>query len=228
LPTTKRIYIFLGLLLACISGVMAQANDRIYRLEVGIDGGGCYYVGDANRTIFKNVRETYGASFRYMFDRRWSVRAKGMYEHITGFYPDAYGVANASLGRWNNRLTNIDAVGEFNFLPFGDVRYDSRISPITPYIGIGIGVSLHGNFKKVAAYMPFIIGAKWRCAKHLTIHLAWQHNVYFSDGMENVEAYNNSYNLNGGNIMNMDVTGSLVLGFAVAFVQDGKVCRTCK
>ena len=220
--------ISLGLLLLCVTGCMAQANDRIYRLEAGIDGGCCYYVGDANRTIFKNIREAYGASVRYMFDRRWSIRAKGMQEHIVGYNPDASGMADNTAGQWSNRLVNIDVVGEFNFFPFGDVRYDSRIKPITPYIALGIGTSIHSNFKKVAAYMPFIIGAKWRCAKHLTIHLAWQHNVYFSDGMENVEAYNNSYNLNGGNIMNMDVTGTLVAGLAIAFVQDSKVCRTCK
>jgi hypothetical protein len=52
--------------------------------------------------------------------------------------------------------------------------------------------------------------------------------VYFTDNLEGIDAYDNTYRLNGSNFFNCDVTGQLVLGVAVAFVQDKKVCRTCK
>ena len=222
----KRTHLLL--LLCCMAlPLQAQTDERIYHLEVGVDGGCGYYVGDAGRRIFQNVREAYGVGFRYMFDRRWSIRAKGMTQRIAGYLPDGTGFANKSMGMWQNRLVNIDAVAEFNFLPFGKMRYDSRIKPITPYLALGIGISMHSNWKKISGYAPFIIGMKWRCAQHVTIHLAWEHDVYFGDNLENISEYANTYNLNGKNIMNVDVTGQLVAGIAFCFLQDKKVCRTC-
>lgn len=225
--STKRLINILLLLFVGIATVTAQVDHRIYHIELGIDGGCGYYVGDAGRRIFQNVREVYGLYFRYQFDRRWSLRAKGMTQRITGYLPDGTGFADKSKGMWTNRLVNVDVVTEFNFLPYGKMRYDSRISPITPYIALGIGVSTHSSFKKVSGYLPFIVGMKWRCTEHLTVHLAWEHDVYFGDNLENISEYSNTYGLNGANVMNMDVTGQLVAGLAIAFFKDKKVCRTC-
>lgn len=196
--------------------------------ELGIDAGCGYYVGDATRHIFQNVREAYGMNFRYMFDRRWALRVKGMGHRITGYNSDGTGIVVKKNGMWQNQLVNLDAVAEFNFFPFGDVRAESRIKPITPYIATGVGVCLHGKWSKVAAYMPFIVGLKWRCAKYCTIHAAWEHDVYFADNLENVPDYDNKHKLNGNNIMNVDVTGKLVVGVAVAFGREKRVCRTCQ
>ena len=215
---------FLGVALSC----NAQVDERIYRLELGADGGCGYYVGDAGRRIFQNVRESYGVRFRYMFDRRWSLCLKGMHHRIAGYNPDEYGNASRAHGMWQNRLVNVDVAAEFNFLPFGKIKYDSRISPVTPYLAIGVGVSMHSDWKKLSAYMPFVVGMKWRCAEHITIHLAWEHDVYFNDNLENIKEYANTYNLNGKNVMNMDVTGNIAAGIAFAFAKDRKVCRTCK
>ena len=213
-------------LLCMVTG--AQAEERMLHCELGVDAGCGYYVGDANKHIFQNVREVYGANFRYMFDYRWSLRVKGMAQRIAGYNSDGTGFVVKSNGMWENRLVNMDVVAEFNFFPFGDVRSDSRIKPITPYIATGIGMSLHSKYSKMSAYMPFIVGCKWRCAKYCTIHLAWEHDVHFADNLENVKDYDNKYNLNGNNLMNVDVTGNLVLGVAVAFVRSKRVCRTCE
>lgn len=224
---TKRRIVFWSLLWGVLTLCTAQTDNRIYRLELGADAGCGYYVGDAGRRIFQNVREAYGANFRYMFDRRWALRVKGMTQRIAGYLPNEDGEAEKKQGLWTNRLVNFDVVGEFNFFPFGKVRYDSRISPITPYIAVGIGCSIH-NKGKLTGYAPFIVGMKWRCTEHMTIHLAWEHDVHFGDNLEDVTAYADSYKLNGTNPMNVDVTGQLVAGVAFAFVKDKKVCRTCK
>ena len=217
--------IVVGLLFA--ERLYAGDNDQLYRMELGIDGGLGYYAGDAQPHIFQDIREAYGAAFRYQFDRRWSLRAKGMAQRISGFRPDGTGFANKKEGRWTNQIVNVDVVGEFNFFPYGRIRHDRRITPITPYIALGIGVGIHSEWKKVSAYMPFIVGLKWQPVPHFTIHAAWQHNVYFADNLENVTEYNNRYDLNGGSVFNCDVTGQLVVGVAVSFLQDKNECH-CK
>lgn len=225
---TKRFSVLALFLLAVSSKAYPDLSERLYHMEIGIDGGCGYYAGDAERFIFQDIREAYGASIRYQLDRRWGVRLKGMAQRITGYNPNLAGRADTRMGMWTNQLVNIDAVGEFNFLPYGRIRYDRRISPITPYIALGLGVGLHSNWKKASVYVPFIVGLKWQPHPRVVIHAAWQHNVYFADNLETVNEYDNRYNMNGSNIFNCDVTGQLVAGIAFSFLQYKLECRTCK
>lgn len=217
----------LFLLVSC-GNAYGDLSERLFHLEIGLEGGCGYYAGDAELYIFQDIREAYGGGVRYSIDRRWSVRVKGMAQRITGYNPNNAGRADKRMGMWTNQLVNIDAVGEFNFLPYGRIRYDKRVCPLTPYIATGLGVGLHDKWSKVSVYMPFIIGLKWQPLPQMAVHVAWQHNVYFADNLETVPEFNNRYGLNGSNILNCDVTGQLVAGIAFLFLQDKLVCRTCK
>ena len=44
--------------------VSAQ-TERMYRCELGLQGGCGYYVGEATEYVFQDVREAYGLHFRY-------------------------------------------------------------------------------------------------------------------------------------------------------------------
>lgn len=215
-------------LLISISEAYGDITERLYRMEIGIDGGCGYYAGDAEQYIFSDIREAYGVAFRYQLDRRWSVRVKGMAQRITGYNPNSAGRADTRMGMWTNQLVNFDAVGEFNFFPYGRIRYDRRVNPLTPYMALGLGVGLHTKWSKVSMYVPFIVGLKWQPHPQVVIHAAWQHNVYFADNLETVPEYDNRYGMNGSNLFNCDVTGQLVAGIAFSFLQDKLVCRTCK
>ena len=208
--------------------LFADARESLYHMELGIEGGCAYYAGDATQHIFQNVRETYGVAFRYQLNRRWAVRAKGMTLRITGPNPDGMGFADKQAGTWTNCLVNLDVVGEFNFLPYGRMHDDSRISAVTPYIGLGIGTAAYSDWQQWGAYIPFIIGLKWQIVPRLTLHVLWQHNVYFADNLEGIADYNNKYDLNGKNLFNCDITGQLALGLAFSFLPDKKICRTCQ
>ena len=222
-------FVGLALFLLVSSGdAYGDISERLFHLEIGLEGGCGYYAGDAELYIFQDIREAYGGGVRYSIDRRWSVRVKGMAQRISGYNPNAAGRADRRMTIWTNQLVNIDAVGEFNFLPYGRIRYDKRVSPLTPYIATGLGVGLHNKWSKVGVYVPFIVGLKWQPLPQMAVHVAWQHNVYFADNLETVPEYDNRYDLNGSNILNCDVTGQLVAGIAFLFLQDKLVCRTCK
>ena len=210
----------------CSARAFAGFGD-MYHCDLGIQGGCGYYTGDATPHIFMNVREAYGAFFRYRFTQRWALSLQGNAQRITGYNPDGNGYPASVNGKWINQLVNIDVSAEFNFFRFDDSRYDSRVKPFSPYIGIGFGATAHSHFSKVSGYMPFIIGFKWKFAPRCNLQLAWQHNVYFNDNLENVAEYNNSYGLNGSNIMNNDVAGQLLLGISVAFAMDKHRCLRC-
>ncbi len=220
-------------------------TERMYRCELGLQGGCGYYVGDATEYVFQDVREAYGLHFRYKFDQRWALQVKGMAHHIKGQFTAgetpastviAGGDACAPGQTWETQMVNVDVVGEFNFFRFGARQYDERIKPITPYIGVGIGIGMcmeknwvwRGYSPVVQVYVPFVLGLKWKIADRWQLQAAWQHNVYFADNLEGIDAINNAHNLNGSNFLNNDVTAQLTVGIVFEFAQDRKICALCE
>lgn len=219
-------------------GALQAQNSRPYRVEIGIQAGCGYYVGDATTHIFNNVREAYGAHMRYKFDYRWALQVKGLHHVIRGpimvlerdgvVDDKGYDAQWVKVGDWQNKMINLDVMAEFNFFRFGVEEYDRRVKPITPYIFAGIGMSLHGmNYRKVGAYFPFGFGLKWKFAHRWGLNLAWQHNLYFADNIEGADDWANKWDLNGSNILNFDLTGQLTLGIVFEFAREKKVCRWC-
>lgn len=217
----------------------------MYHCEIGVQAGTGYYAGDATRHIFNNPREAYGAHFRYKFDRRWALQVKGLAHRITGADYDKEGKKEM----WTTQMINLDAVVEFNFFRFGERQYDRRVKPVTPYIFLGVGVSVYGNGlnvadwdwqyfggdeadgKKavpVACYFPLGLGLKWKFSERLGLNIAWQHNIYMADNLEGRSSLNNSYGMNGSNILNFDITSQLTLGIVFEFAQAKKICRFCR
>ncbi len=236
--------------------VSAQ-TERMYRCELGLQGGCGYYAGDATEYVFQDVREAYGLHFRYKFDQRWALQVKGLAHHIKGQFSAGETPAspvdvstagqitegetsapsiNAPRQLWETQMVNVDVVGEFNFFRFGVRQYDERIKPITPYIGVGIGIGMcmepnwawRGYSPVVQVYVPFVVGVKWKIADRWQLQAAWQHNVYFADNLEGIDELNNAHNLNGSNFLNNDVTSQLTVGIVFEFAQDRKICALCE
>lgn len=214
------------LFLLCLSATYLYADNRAYTCELGVQGGCGYYVGDAATHIFTNVREAYGAHFRYKFDKRWALQVKGLTQTITG---DNMLNGEVIDGQWKTPMINMDVMAEFNFFRFGMKEYDKRVKPVTPYIFLGVGCGLYGqDFDNVAAYIPFGIGLKWKFSDRVGLNLAWQHNVYFADNLEGESELGNTYNLNGSNLFNCDLTSQLTLGIVFEFAKEKKICKFCR
>lgn len=234
-------------MLAC-AGLLAHADNRPYMCEIGLQGGAGYYVGDATPHIFSDVRETYGAHFRYKFTDRWALQAKGMTQRITGNTTQWQYRKATDTVMWTNRMINIDVMAECNFFHYGNKDpYNANIKPYTPYIFLGVGAAVYGGwdektgelkpFCKVAAYIPFGIGFKWKIHERMGMFIAWQHNIYIADNLEyvlpkdtgkGVGPLNNSYELNGSNILNCDLTGQLTVGLVLELGRAKKICPFCE
>lgn len=212
-------------LLLCMATSIACAQPRQFHCEVGLQGGCGYYVGDATPHIFMNVREAYGAHFRYKFDQRWAIQVKGLTQRLTGPMLDNGRVLDTY---WQTQMVNLDAMAEFNFFRFGAKEYDKRVKPLTPYIFLGVGCSLYGrDMLTPGFYIPLGFGLKWKFSQRFGLNLAWQHNVYVADNLEGVDNLNNTYKLNGSNIFNCDIAGQLTLGIVFEFAPEKKNCKYC-
>ena len=226
-------YILVFVLCSVLCVQKSQAQEVPYLCEFGLQGGAGYYVGDATPHIFMNVREAYGAHFRYKFTKRWALQVKFSGQRIEG---NQYTIKGEKLdSKWSNRLYNVDVMAEFNFFRFGEAgQYDKRIKPYTPYIFLGLGAGLYNDMdtdgkKKMTAagYVPLGIGFKWKFAEFVGLNIAWQHNIYFSDDLEAQSTLNDKHHLNGWNWMNCDVTGMITAGIVFEFAKAPKPCRIC-
>ena len=180
-----------------------------------------------------NPREAFGLQFRYKFTKRWALQVKAASQRITGWNYDVH--MQRMDTKWQNQLINIDVMAEFNFFRFdAGTKYDKRVKPYTPYIFLGLGVGVYGangyqdaNYNRVMAYFPFGIGFKWKFSERTGLNIAWQHNVYFADNLENSAYLDDRFELNGSNIMNCDLTGMITAALVVEFAHAKKPCRIC-
>ena len=221
----------------------------MYHCELGLQAGMGYYVGDATRHIFMNPLEAFGGQFRYKFDQRWALQVKAQRQRITFREDGTEGVL------YYNPLWNVDVVAEFNFFRFGQKGYDMRVKPITPYIFIGVGMSIYnstatpsdvnkfpsligdGASTTAGVYIPLGIGMKWKFASRWQLQVAWQHQVFITDNIEGLASLDgkqspliagNKNGMNGTNILNNDLTSTLTLGIVFEFAQKKSVCRECR
>ena len=215
-------------MLLLAAAMRLSAGTPVYLLEMGIQGGTAYYVGDVHQHIFMSPRYAFGAHLSYKLDRRWTFTAKSEYSRLA-FKPET------SLG--DNHLISTDLTAEYNFFRFDVRQYDPRIKPITPYIALGLGLGVFGRndedkkyFYNTAMYIPFVLGFKWKLSPRWAMKVAWQHQLFLfkdADRLENHDGYNNTYGMNGSNILRNDLTGTLTVSVSCSFARKKEGCMLC-
>lgn len=223
-------HIIICLIVLCLwsSQMYAQRVGR-NQLEMGLQGGMMFYVGDAHQKMFQNIREVYGAEVAYLFNHRWSLMLQGVTGRIAGRTATKQGLPDPQGEIWTNRLVDIDVVARFNFLPFGVTdKYDLKVKPYTPYIFAGFGLAMHSGFTGVTPYVPVGVGFRWVCSEHVGMFVAVQNNICFGDNLEPVPGYNDIHELNGSNVLNCDLVTTIQFGIVFEFAKEKKICKFCK
>lgn len=245
---TKLIGLFVLLLLPSL----VSAEEHFYHLEAGLQAGAAYYVGELAPYVFTSVSEAYGVQARCKIDRRWSLQVKGVRQRVVNEIVPG-NEWNIRKGLYRTPMWHIDLTGEYNFFQLGWNAYDIRVKNITPFISLGIGMTVHNTFATskegvmvavhfkdmnkldYAMYIPVGVGFKWKFAERWHMEMLWQHNLYMlnGDGMEGVmdkdrpDLLDDSYQMNGSNVMNNDVTSTFTLGLVFEFGAKKKACPYC-
>jgi hypothetical protein len=194
-------------------------------LEVGLTGGGSYYLGDLNPgKHFLNTQVAYGLMARYCIDTRWAVKLSGTRGSVKGSAASSGFLPDRGLS-FSSTLTDISGVVEFNFLPYFT---GSRVNAITPYIYTGIsvfffnpvsnGVSLRSlgtegqnigyqgrkPYGTTSVSIPVGLGAQFSLARRLSIQVYWEMHKTFTDYLDDVST---TYYLDGRSIQAGDQAG---------------------
>ncbi|MCX6266466.1 MAG: DUF6089 family protein [Bacteroidetes bacterium] len=184
-------------------------------LEVGLNLGGSYYLGDLNPgKHFLNTDIAYGLVARYNMDTRWAVKISGQRGNLKGSSSASTFLQDGGLD-FTSKLTDISGVVEFNFLSY---FIGSRMNKISPYIYGGIsvfffdpvskGISLRSMgtegqntgyqgrkpYGSVSVSIPFGLGAKMNLARRLGLQVYWEMHKTFNDYLDDVST---TYYLDG-------------------------------
>jgi hypothetical protein len=193
----------------------SQRNNFLSRTEIGIMGGGTYYIGDLNPIQhFKNTQPSIGILFRHSVHSRFSLRANVLYGSVKA--DDKESSVDLFINRnlsFNSSLFELSGGVEFNYLPFevGHKKYKG-----TAYLTAGIGVfkmnpmadfegdmlalqplgteGQSSSLSNVSPYnltqltVPFGIGMRASLGRRVSINLEFGIRKTFTDYLDDVKS----------------------------------------
>jgi len=179
-----------------------KAQDE-YRSEIGVMGGGSYYLGDANNQLFTNNQLDYGLLFRQKLNTRLAMVA-------------CWNSTNVSGSTFTNKVDAFDLAGEFNFFDYDDKAYkpDSRKQTFFLQAGLGFMMYPYNNASSIMFSYNLGIGYKIMLGKRFNLNLVWSNKLLLTDQMEGTKSLNNPNGLNGSNLFNNDVLSTFTVGIS--------------
>ena len=188
-----------------------NANAQRYA-EIGIFGGGSYYLGDLNPgQHFLLTKPAFGAFLRHNFNERLAIRAGFTYGTLKG--DDYTSEVNPDRGlNFTSPVSDISATLEINFFEYfiGSQRHF-----LTPYMFAGASVFMfnpkatyngttyklqdfntegQGNvdfperkrYSRTQLAIPFGIGVKYSLSRNMGLSASWTMNKTFTDYIDDV------------------------------------------
>ncbi len=121
----------------CILGLWSiHLTGFAQRSEVGLFGGGAFYLGDLNPTgVFSQTKPAFGGVYRYNLNTRWALRGNILWGRVSA---DDSKYNNPRALNFRSNINEFSLQCELNFLPYftgsaGRYRF-------SPYLFGGIGV----------------------------------------------------------------------------------------
>ncbi len=228
----SKILIVLIMLTMAI-GTHAQTEPE-YRVEIGGGIGLVSYQGDFNANIFKNLQPMVTLLGKYKFDPRRALSLNVSYGQLKGSSKDAktYFPADPSAPTsttmplsYDFKHTVVDAGLrlEYNFWPFGTGFEYRGAKRLTPYVAIGLGMTVAKANKTVMGLnMPVGAGVKFKLADRLNLAAEWAMHITTCDELDGIK---DPYGIeSSGLFKNTDCYSH----FRVSLTYDfWAKCRTC-
>lgn len=209
------------MLLSFANSMVAQEVDE-YAFEVGLMGGGSFYMGDANFSFYKGLKPTGGVYGRWNINPRQAVKFDVLYAGIKG---DATSLATkypkAEGQEWvfDSSVWDLSFTYELHFWGYGMGGTYKGHHRLTPYIAFGLGATIGKN--TTTANIPVGIGLKYKLAPRWNVGLDWSMHFSFSDDLDGIK---DPYNISSGLLKNKD---SYCLTMLYVSYDFGAKCISC-
>ena len=217
----KRI---IAIILAAAALAPSALAQETYRYEVGGGVGMSGYIGDACGKLMQHPGWAAGGIFRYVIDRRWSLKANLTVASIGGS-SDGISYPGGAVYEFNSTLYDAGAQMEFNFFNFGIGSKYMNLKRITPYLTVGLGGVFAtpdtGSGNSFAIVLPMGVGVKYKWKERLNLGLEFTMRKSFGDGIDGLSDLNG---IRHSFAKNTDWYSVLMVSVTYEF---GKRCKVC-
>lgn len=221
----RRLSIIIAIV--CASAVSAYAQSSPYKFDLGGGLGMSGYLGDANSSsLFKHPGITAEVGMRYIANVRWSVRGVLGFSTLSGNTADMDNVLpQGAQYSFSSKLITLGARAEFNFLPYGIGETYKKLSRWSPYLVVGLGVSLANcdGSNAVAPTLPMGAGIKYKLKPRLNLAVEWTMTKVFGDKVDGRDLHDLT-GIKTSFIKNTDWCSRITVGLTFEF---GERCETC-
>lgn len=217
------------LLLSFFIGVCALGKAQEYKYEIGGMAGMSTYMGDANKTsVFKGINPAIGGVFRYNANFRWAIKADLMWAKISG---STAGLENAFPFEgdisFDRNLIELGGQAEFNFFPYSDKFAYLNTKRVTPYVllGLGLTVAPGGNETFASVNIPIGVGVKYKIKNRINLGCEFSVRKLFGDGLEGVDELKDPYYMESSIWKNKDWYTCLMFSITWDFGPRNRDCN---
>ena len=174
-------FIIIAIFLGIIIGAKAQK-----KVDLGIFGGGSYYLGDINQSKqFYSLSYAFGGLYRYNINPRYTIRGSVYYGNLQADDQDLGNLLQSSDISFPDTVTVLDATlqFEFNFMPYSTFGRAGEYAVYTTG-GIGVAFTNTSNLRPTKLVIPFGVGVKMNLGKKMGIGIEWGFRKMFYDELD--------------------------------------------
>lgn len=183
------------------------------------------YQGDFNSSLFKNPQPMFTVLAKYRFDPRRALALNVSYGQLKGSSKDAKTYyPMTTVYDFKSNVADVGLRLEYNFWPFGTGFEYRGAKRLTPYVAIGLGMTIAKAEGKSATgvNMPIGVGVKYKLADRLNLAAEWAMHITTSDELDGIK---DPYGIeSSGLFKNTDCYSHLRLSLSYDLWAK---CRTC-
>lgn len=203
-----------------------RAQDATYKFDLGAGIGMSGYAGDASPHLFTHPGVQGELTFRYLPNTRWAVRGVLAMAGISGDTKNMAGVlpGNAEY-HFNSTVYDLGGRCEFNFFPYGVGQTYKGLRRWTPYLALGIGVTMASCDGSTAfgPNIPMAAGVKFKIKERVNVGVEFTVTKVFNDHIDGPNL-SDLTTIKSSFLKNNDWYSLLTLSLTYEF---GKRCETC-
>lgn len=172
----------LAIILLCSK---TAAQDEGYLMEMGLGGGGSFYMGDANGRLYNNTNGVFSVLASYNVNPRFSLKANLSSAGISGSTENAYGTLPGDELIFSRTLYDFGVQMEWGFCGYGMEGWNGN-HRLAPYglMGIGVTFAPEPEQNDFAANFPIGLGLRYKLSERVNIGLEWTMRFSTSDRLD--------------------------------------------
>lgn len=205
----------------------ATAQSAPYKFDFGAGVGMSGYAGDASSNVFSHPGFEAEASFRYLPTSRWAVRGLFSVSGISGNTADMDGVLPGfEEYSFKSTVYDLGARVEFNFFSYGIGETYKHMRRWSPYLTLGVGVTLatcDGN-TAVGPNIPMGAGVKFKLSERWNLGAEFIMTKVFNDHVDGAQL-SDLTTIKSSFLKNNDWHSRLALSITYEFGERCEVCH---